>query len=107
MDTGNQKHAALATAFNKDEDRVNWHDETLWLVREKRDRIAFSVPDWELLRDTASNIKTHTLSRLSFYLEQFEQQALQNGVLVHWAKDAAEHNEIVHGILSRHQVSIS
>ncbi|MFA6057453.1 MAG: lactate utilization protein B [Taibaiella sp.] len=105
MDTGNQNHAALSTAFNKDEERVNWHDETLWFVRQKRDRMAFSVPDWELLRETASNIKAHTLSQLHFYLEQFEQQALQNGVIVHWAKDAAEHNEIVHGILTKHNVS--
>jgi L-lactate dehydrogenase complex protein LldF len=98
-------HAALSTTFNKDEERVNWHDETLWFVRQKRDRMAFSVPDWELLRETASNIKAHTLSQLRFYLEQFEQQALQNGVTVHWAKDAAEHNEIVHRILAKHKVS--
>jgi L-lactate dehydrogenase complex protein LldF len=101
----NTSHAALSTTFNKDEERVNWHDETLWFVRQKRDRMAFSVPDWELLRETASNIKAHTLSQLRFYLEQFEQQALQNGVIVHWAKDATEHNEIVHSILTKYNIS--
>ena len=101
----NTNHASLSTTFNKDEERVNWHDETLWFVRQKRDRMAFSVPDWELLRETASNIKAHTLSQLRFYLEQFEQRALQNGVIVHWAKDAAEHNEIVHSILTKHNIS--
>ena len=30
------------------------------------------------------------------------QNARANGVRVHWAKDAADHNQIVHGILQSH-----
>src|SRR5262249_54287970 len=33
---------------------------------------------------------------------EFEANARANGVYVHWAKDAAEHNHIVHGILADH-----
>jgi len=33
-------HAELAADFNKDEPRINWHDETLWFVRQKRDKSA-------------------------------------------------------------------
>jgi L-lactate dehydrogenase complex protein LldF len=97
-------HAGLSETFNKDEARVNWHDETLWWVRQKRDRMARSVPEWELLRDTASKIKEQVLSNLGDYLEQFEAQAIQNGVQVHWAADAVEHNRIVHDILREHGV---
>ena len=52
------------------------------------------------LRDTAAAIKMHTLSRLADYLEEFERNAIANGIQVHWARDGAEHNAIVHRILS-------
>lgn len=99
-------HAALAGKFNRDEARVNWHDETLWFIRQKRDRAAWSLGDeWEPLRETASAIKAHTLSNLSDYLQQFEKAAQENGITVHWAADGEEHNRIVHGILARHNVT--
>ncbi len=99
-----KNHAELADVFNADEDRVDWHDETLWFVRQKRDRAAFSIPDWELLRETASQIKNNVLSNLHNYLLQFEENAKTNGVIIHWAADAQEHNEIVHSILKKHDV---
>lgn len=100
-----QDHAALAEKFNKDEDRVNWHDETLWWIRQKRDKAAWSLgEEWEILREQASKIKEHTLSNLYEYLLQFEKHAHANGITVHWALDDEEHNEIVHGILKKHNV---
>ena len=57
MDQGNKNHAALAERFNEDEPRVNWHDETLWWVRAKRDKAAHTLPEWEQLREAASPIK--------------------------------------------------
>jgi L-lactate dehydrogenase complex protein LldF len=93
-------HAAAAAEFNADVARTDWHDESLWFVRTKRDRAAASVPDWEALRDRASKIKEHALTHLDEYLVQFEANALRNGMQVHWARDADEHNRIVHGILS-------
>jgi L-lactate dehydrogenase complex protein LldF len=97
-------HADLSEQFNVDEPRVNWHDETLWWVRQKRDKAVFQIPEWELLRQTASAIKDNVLSNLSQYLTEFEEQAKRNGVIVHWAADDVEHNKIVHGILERHGV---
>ncbi|MBA9077158.1 lactate utilization protein B [Rufibacter quisquiliarum] len=97
-------HSALADVFNQDEPRVNWHDETLWFIRQKRDKAAFAIPDWELLRETASQIKAHTLSHLSQYLQEFEKNAQANGITVHWAADAQEHNKLVHSILQKHGV---
>ncbi|RAV99256.1 lactate utilization protein B [Pseudochryseolinea flava] len=100
-----QDHATRAEVFNRDEARVDWHDKTLWFIRQKRDRAAWTIPDWEALRDQASAIKDNVLSNLHDYLISFEAQAQRNGVVVHWAADAEEHNEIVHQILKRHQVS--
>ncbi|HET9796583.1 MAG TPA: lactate utilization protein B [Gemmatimonadaceae bacterium] len=92
-------HAASAAAFTADVARTTWHDESLWFVREKRDRAAASVPEWEALRARASAIKEHALTHLDEYLAKFEDNAVRNGMRVHWARDAEEHNLIVHGIL--------
>ncbi len=97
-------HAALADEFNKDEDRVEWHDETLWWIRQKRDKAAHGIAEWEELRETASQIKNNVLGNLSQYLMQFEEQAQANGIIVHWAADANEHNSIIHSILKKHRV---
>ena len=88
-------HADAASLFINDEARTDWHDETLWFVRQKRDRAAHQVPEWEQLRELASKIKDHTLSDLDTYLGQFEKHAIANGIKVHWAVDAQAHNEII------------
>ena len=98
-------HAAAAEVFNQDAERTRWHDETLWFVRQKRDRAAQNLPEWETLRTWASQIKDHTLSRLDVYLSEFEQKALANGVKIHWAVDAADHNRIIHEIIRSNGIS--
>lgn len=97
-------HPSLAEKFVSNQQRAAWHDRALWFVREKRDRQATDVPEWEQLRETASAIKLHTMSRLPEYLEEFERNAQALGVHVHWAADADEHNRIVYSILQQHQV---
>jgi L-lactate dehydrogenase complex protein LldF len=79
------------------------HDARLWDLRQKRDREMHGIAEWEELRALASAIKEHTLTHLDDYLEQFEANAKANGIQVHWARDAAEHNHIVHGILRDHR----
>lgn len=98
-------HATAAERFIADEARTDWHDETLWFVRSKRDRAAHTVPEWEQLRELASAIKDHTLSSLDGYLTEFEQKAIANGIVVHWAADAAEHNNIIHGIIRSNNIT--
>jgi L-lactate dehydrogenase complex protein LldF len=97
-------HAQKATQFIADEARTDWHDQALWHVRAKRDASTHGVAEWEQLRELASQIKNHTLSHLDEYLTAFEAKARANGVIVHWAKDALAHNEIVHSILQKHQL---
>jgi L-lactate dehydrogenase complex protein LldF len=97
-------HSEASEIFNKDIERVNWHDETLWFVREKRDKSAHQIPEWELLRETASQIKMNVLSNMHDYLVEFEANAQKNGIIVHWATDGAEHNKIVHSILEKHNI---
>jgi L-lactate dehydrogenase complex protein LldF len=97
-------HAGASEVFNADEPYVNWHDETLWFVRHKRDKSSKMLPEWEELRETASSIKNYVLSHLDILLESFEAKAKENGVHVHWASNAAEHNEIVLGLLRQHKI---
>ena len=97
-------HPAKAAEFVANDERAHWHDKALWFVRSKRDKQAHALPEWETLRQTASQIKAHMISRIADYLEQFEENATRQGAHVHWARDAAEHNQIVLRILQQHQV---
>ncbi|HEY8783988.1 MAG TPA: LUD domain-containing protein [Mucilaginibacter sp.] len=102
---GTKNHAELAQDFNKDSDSVDWHDETLWWIRTKRDKAVQQLPEWEELREAASLIKHNVLANLDTYLLQFEANAIANGVKVHWATNADEHNKIVYQILQANQIS--
>jgi L-lactate dehydrogenase complex protein LldF len=93
-------HAEAASEFIAAGAHQDFHDRRLWDLRLKRDREAHGIPEWEKLRCLASAIKEHTLSHLADYLEEFETRAKENGAEVHWARDAVEHNQIVHDILS-------
>lgn len=93
------KHSIAAARFLADRKREQWHDESLWMVRCKRDKMSHSLPEWERLRDLACAIKLYSNSHLAELLEAFERNATANGAIVHWAKDAEEHNRIVYEIL--------
>ena len=99
------EHAVDAAQFISNDERTHWHDQALWFVRAKRDKAAGAIQEWEHLRSLAAQIKRHTLCRLADYLEQFERAATGNGVQVHWARTADEHNQIVLDILQNHGVS--
>ena len=62
-------------------------------------RLAYeALPEWEQIRETAREVKDHTLAHLDFYLERYEQKVLQSGGHVHWARTADEAREIIAGI---------
>jgi L-lactate dehydrogenase complex protein LldF len=94
--------AEAAARFIAAPEHEKMHDERLWDLRQKRDREMHEIAEWEELRTLASAIKEHALTHLDEYLVEFEANARANGVHVHWAKDAAEHNAIVHGVLRDH-----
>ena len=98
-------HAARAEAFIQDEEHVDWHDSALWYIREKRDIASKNIPEWEALREAASKIKSNVISNLHQYLLQFEANLVKNGIVVHWANTAEEHNEIVYSILKAKEVT--
>lgn len=98
------KHSIAAERVNRNPEWVTRHDQTFWSVREKRDIQAHGLPEWEQLREAASQIKKYTVTHLADYLETFERNATANGAIVHWAKDADEYNSIVMQILRQHNV---
>ncbi len=62
------------------------------------------MPQWEELRQAASDIRLHTLQNLDYYLEKLEQNVSAAGGQVHWASDAARARSIVLEIARQHQV---
>src|SRR3984957_10886907 len=101
MSTAKQVDPAANAALFILQDRVHepMHDRFLWATMMRRDEQAAAISEWEELRELASKIKEHTLTHLDQYLEEFEANATKRGAHVHWAIDAAEHNNIVCRIL--------
>jgi L-lactate dehydrogenase complex protein LldF len=64
-------------------------------IRTKRAAAVAELPDWQRLRAAGQAIKDNVLSRLDVHLEQLEAAVTARGGIVHWARDAAEANEIV------------
>ncbi len=68
-------------------------------IRDKRARVVDELPDWEALRASGSAIKAEVMARLDTYLLQLEAAVTAAGGQVHWARDAAEANAIIAGIV--------
>lgn len=66
------KHSIAAAKFLKDRDKVNHHNQTFWSVRVKRDKMRDDVPEWEELREMASELKLYSNSHLDELLVEFE-----------------------------------
>jgi L-lactate dehydrogenase complex protein LldF len=62
---------------------------------DKRQMAADKLPEFEALRDSARDIKNHTLEHLDLYLEAYEEKVKASGGYVHFARDAAEAQEII------------
>lgn len=97
-------HPSMARDFVANVERMRWHDQSLWYVRSKRDAQASTIPEWEYLRQQAAAIKDEAVANLGELLAQFEAAATRLGAQVHWADDAAQHNQIVADILRQRDV---
>jgi L-lactate dehydrogenase complex protein LldF len=64
-------------------------------IRAKRLRAVAELDDWDGLRAAGAAIKDDVLAHLDDYLVQLERQVIRRGGHVHWARDAADANEIV------------
>jgi L-lactate dehydrogenase complex protein LldF len=62
---------------------------------DKRQQAADKLPEFESLRDSARDIKNHTLAHLDLYLERYEEKVLAAGGHVHFARTAEEARDIV------------
>lgn len=67
-------------------------------IRARRAKVVAELADWEQLREAGAAIKDAALWRLDESLVELEQAVVRAGGVVHWARDAAEANEIVVGI---------
>ena len=68
-------------------------------IRAKRAAVVSELHDWAELRAAGAAIKDHVLAHLDRYLVQLDDQVSARGGTVHWARDAAEANQLVAGIV--------
>lgn len=63
--------------------------------RERRRSAVAGVENWEDLRSLARDIKEETISNLDKYLKLLEENVLNVGGIVHWARDADEATGVI------------
>jgi len=68
---------------------------------ERRRTAAEGLPEFDRLRDSARDIKDHTLAHLDLYLEAYEAKVRGAGGEVHYAETAADARQIVLDICRR------
>ena len=73
-------------------------------IRAKRALRVAELDDFQQLREAAADIKDEVLGGFVGYLEQAEASLTAAGATVHWARDAAEANQIVVDIARHHKV---
>ena len=71
-------------------------------IRTKRSRVVAERADWEALRLAGAAIKDEVLRDLPDQLDRLERAVTAAGGTVHWARDGAEANAIVAGIVRSH-----
>ncbi|MFP5347172.1 MAG: LutB/LldF family L-lactate oxidation iron-sulfur protein [Actinomycetes bacterium] len=85
---------AAKTALRNTQQRRNLHHAT-HTIRAKRAMVVNELDDWEQLRLAGAALKDRVLRHLDTYLEQLESSLTAAGATVHWARDAAEANQVV------------
>ncbi len=68
-------------------------------IRARRAGVVAELADWEELRDAGAALKADALLRLDELLVELEAAVVRAGGTVHWARDGAEANEIVAGLV--------
>jgi len=91
------KHYELASKFYQQKGKK--HNDSLWAIRQKRDKAIKEIPEWEELRNQVSEIKDNVIDNLQNYIDEFIENAKNNGIEVHFAKTDIDHNEIVYSYL--------
>jgi len=89
---------AARSALANDQQRENLRRATT-TIRTKRARAVAEIDDWEELRLAGAAIKDEALARLPELLEDLERNVTAAGGIVHWARDAAEANALVVGLV--------
>lgn len=101
-----QEHTNIVhTKLNDKQLRKNLKSVMDTLKTNRKNLITSRYTDWEALREQGKAVKQKSLSQLNILLERFEQNAIKNGFIVHWATDSKEVNEIIYKLMQEKGVN--
>ena len=73
---------------------------------DKRVKAIAKLPEFEALRDSARDIKDHSLAHLDLYIEAYEKRVVESGGHVHFARTGAEATAAILEICQRRNAKI-
>lgn len=96
-----QYEEVVHNKLNNKQLRKNLKSVMTTLKQNRKNTIASRYTNWEELRELGRKVKQNSLSKLPTLLENFEQNAIKNGLQIHWAKDSNEANEIILSLMQK------
>jgi len=102
MSTAVEEFHSSANRVTRDAQLRAFLQRTLLKYQETRGRQQAAFQDWPSARQAAAEAKWEAVNHLDHYLVQFEENLLQRGTKVHWARHGAEAREIILGLLRDH-----
>jgi len=72
--------------------------------QDSREKVINEIPYWEELRQKTNNIKSDIINNLDTYLEKFETNCKNNGIIIHWASNDESARRIILKIASENNV---
>ena len=102
MNSAFDLNKGVTTALTKEEQRSNFRRATTTL-RGNSTKI-FNPEEKEKMRRNVEYSKKRVLAQLPELLERFEEKCTENGIIVHWARDAQEAQQITLTIAQKHNV---
>lgn len=105
QDIKDKYHNAIQTGLNDKQLRTNLLNAMDTLRTKRKELINARFLDWEALRRRAKEVKQKNLRKLDKNLENFEKNAINNGMHVHWARDGQEANEIIYNLMIQKNIT--
>lgn len=96
-----QYEEVVHNKLNNKQLRKNLKSVMTTLKQNRKNTIASRYTNWEELRELGRKVKQNSLSKLPTLLENFEHNAIKNGLQIHWAKDYNEANEIILSLMQK------
>lgn len=95
---------AINMGLNNEQLRSNLLSAMDTLRNNRKKLTSTRYTNWQVLRQKGKELKQKNLHSLDEVLQSFEKNATRNGMIVHWARNSDEANEIIFDLMQKNKI---